>query len=165
VSVTAGVTSLNGASGALTRTTLAAYGITDGVAVSGDQTIAGNKLFTGNVLLTGGGALGYSAGGTATQNTSKSAAVPLNKLSGVITTAADALAAGAYVNFTLNNSTIGANDQIVVQATGGAVGNEYQAWVSYFATGVCVICLRNNSAAARAEAVGIRFSVFKGASS
>lgn len=112
------------------------------------------------------GAFGYGigAGGTVTQATSKSTTVTLNKTTGFITTASTALAAGAYTSFIFNNSTITATSQIVVQATGGAVGNEYQAWISYFQAGVCVICLRNNSWESRSEVVGIRFCVIEGSS-
>lgn len=118
VSVTAGVTSLNGESGALTRTTLAEYGITDGVATSGDQTIAGNKSFSGNLLATGG-ALGYGpgAGGTVVQATSKSTAVTLNKPSGQITMHNASLAAGASVVFQVTNAAVAESDCISVTAS------------------------------------------------
>lgn len=146
--------------------TLSGYGITDGVATSGDQTIAGNKSYSGNLLATGG-VLGYGvgAGGTVVQATSKTTAVTLNKPSGLIAMNNAALAAGAVAAFQLNNSFIGVNDLVVVQPTGGGAGNEYQAWVSYRAAGLCIINVRNNSAGSRSEAIPIQFNVFPGATS
>lgn len=167
LSAVAGVASLNGASGALTRTTLSEYGITDGVGTTGNQTVAGNKSFTGNVLQTGSGAIGYGvgSGGSVTQITSKATGVTLNKMSGRIVTHNATLAAGAYVSFTLTNSLISDGDILIVQATGGTTGNEYQAWCSFVQNGSAAICLRNNSAGSLAQLVGIDFAVFKRATS
>lgn len=134
---------------------------------TGNETVSGDKYFTGNVLMTGAGAIGYGAGsgGSVTQITSKATDVTLNKLSGRIITTPDNLAAGAYVSFTFNNSNIASGDIVFVQATGGVTGKEYQAWVSYSATGVCIVNLRNNSASGIAAAVGIDFVIFKRAAS
>lgn len=133
------------------------------------QTQRTNRLVidtTGNVLSTSG-AIGYGmgAGGTVVQATSKTTTVTLNKPSGLITMNNAALAGGAIVLFNLNNSFIGANDLVVVQPTGGGVGNEYQAWVSYRVTGLCVINVRNNSAGSRSDVIPIQFNVFPGATS
>lgn len=119
---------------------------------------------SGNVLATSG-ALGYGpgAGGQVTQDTSKSTAVTLNKPVGRIITAGDSLAAGDSVNFVLNNSHIGIGDIVLVVASGGATGKEYQAWVSYVTNGQCVIHLKNNSTGALSQTVGINFAIIKGA--
>ena len=167
VSVTAGVTSLNGASGALTRTTLAAYGITDGVATSGDQTIAGNKSFSGNLLVTGG-ALGYGvgAGGSVVQATSKATSVTLNKPSGYITTSNSALAGGATVVFRFNNSSVSADGSDVLSFTvAGYDADRYTVSASVFAPGVCSVSIKNNTAASLSEAIPINFAVIKTARS
>jgi len=60
--------------------------------------------------------IGYAASGqgTVTQATSKSTGVTLNKSAGQITMNNAALAAGAAVSFVLTNSTISANDTIIV---------------------------------------------------
>lgn len=113
------------------------------------------------------GPIGYGtgAGGTVTQATSKTTAVTLNKPSGFITMNNAALAAGAVAAFSLNNSFIGAHDLVVVQPTGGGIWNEYQAWVSYGATGLCLINVRNNSADSRSDPIGITFAIYSGATS
>ena len=148
-------------------TTLAGYGIVDGVGTTGNQTVAGNKSFTGNVLQTGSGAIGYGtgSGGTVTQITSKATGVTLNKMSGRIVTHDATLSAGAYVAFTFTNSLLQEGDIVITQATGGAVGNEYQAWCSVVQNGAATICLRNNSAGGLAQTVGIDFAIFKRAAS
>lgn len=149
-------------------TTLSGFGITDAVGTStGDQTISGNKSFTANILQTGTGAIGYGtgSGGTVTQITSKATGVTLNKMSGRIVMHNATLAAGAYVSFTLTNSLISSGDILIVQASGGAVGNEYQAWCSFVQDGSAAICLRNNSTGGLAQVVGIDFAIFKRAAS
>ena len=73
----------------------------------GGQLVTVTKVNAGNfLLLSGTGALGYGtgAGGTVTQLTSKSTAVTLNKPTGKITMNNAALAAGASVTFSINNS-------------------------------------------------------------
>ncbi len=119
---------------------------------------------TGNVLVTSG-ALGYGpgAGGQVTQATSKSTAVALNKPVGRIITAGNSLAAGTSVSFVLNNSHIEVGDIVLVVASGGATGVEYQAWVSYVPNGQCIIHLKNNSMGALSQSVGINFAIIKGA--
>jgi hypothetical protein len=109
--------------------------------------------------------LGYGAGsgGTATQATSKSTAVTLNKSTGQITMNAASLAAGAAVNFTLNNSLFGANDTLVCvvqSATSGAQNYTVGAYV--VAAGAAGIKLTNLTGGALAEAVVINFAILKG---
>lgn len=163
VSVTAGVTSLNGASGALTRTTLAAYGITDGVATSGDQTIAGNKSFSGNLLVTGG-VLGYGVGvgGTVVQATSKSTGVTLNRLCGQITMHNAALIAGATARFAMNNAFVGETDEVSVWLVNPINPSAYDVAVDGIGSGVCVIRLRNTTnSTSYSDSVVIGFAVRK----
>lgn len=107
--------------------------------------------------------IGYKtgAGGTVTQATSKVTAVTLNKICGQIIMNAAALAAGIEASFTLNNSTIGANDVIIVNiASGGTVGS-YLLTVGAVAAGSCSITLSNASAASLAQAVVLNFAVIK----
>lgn len=122
--------------------------------------INGNALITGGVL-----GYGVGAGGTATQTPTKTATVTINKLTGAITTASDALAGGAYTQFVFYNSHISYGDLVHVQTAGGVNGVEYQAWVSATDPGVCVVCLKNNTASPRSEAVNISFAIFKVATS
>ena len=116
---------------------------------------------SGNLTLSSG-ALGYGAGagGTVTQITSKATNVTLNKPSGRITTAADALAGGASVLFGLVNSLIAASDTISVAAVGTS---SYFASVVYTSGGAAGIRLTNITGGSLSEAVQIQFNVHKGA--
>lgn len=114
---------------------------------------------SGNLLLTSGtGALGYGtgAGGTVTQPTSKATAVPLNKSCGQITTASDALAAGASVEFTLNNSKITTSTMCDVNPVNNS---SYDVTCSAIVSGYAVIKIKNNTGASRSEALVISFKV------
>jgi hypothetical protein len=114
--------------------------------------------------------IGYSAAaqGTVTQLTSKSTGVTLNKSAGRITMNAEALAAGAAASFVLTNSTISANDAMIVNVasntTGSALG-AYTTYVSYLAAGSALITVRNLTAATSySEAVVINYAIIHGAS-
>jgi hypothetical protein len=113
--------------------------------------------------------IGYSAAaqGVVTQLTDKSTGVTLNKSAGRITMNNAALAGGAVASFTLTNSSISANDTMIVcvssNTTGSAAG-AYTTYVSYLAAGSALITLRNLSATSYSEAVIINFSIIHGAS-
>jgi len=113
--------------------------------------------------------IGYTAAaqGTVTQATSKSTGVTLNKSAGQITMNNAALAAGAAVSFVLTNSTISANDTIIVNVasnTTGSLAGAYTTYVSYLAAGSALITLRNLTAATSySEAVVINFAIIHGA--
>ena len=114
--------------------------------------------------------IGYAASGqgAVTQITSKSTGVTLNKSAGRITMNDAALAGSAAVSFILTNSTISANDTIIVcvssNTTGSAAG-AYTTYVSYLAAGSALITLRNLTASTSySEAVIINFSIIHGAS-
>lgn len=132
--------------------------------LTSNQTVAGNKSFTGNVLVTADtGSIGYGvgAGGTVTQLTSKSTAVTLNKPTGQIVTAADALAANTSVSFTLNNSSIGSYDSIVPDWS----SQNYEVSIFGTGSGTVIIKLTNTSGVSRSEAVTIGFNLIKGSNS
>lgn len=114
---------------------------------------------------TGTTVFGYStgAGGTVTQATSKTTAVTLNKLSGEITLATGALAAGAIATFTLNNNQVAAGDQIVTSHHSGGTVGPYLINGRVTGAGVCSIAIRNTSAASLNEAPVIKFNVIKSA--
>ena len=113
--------------------------------------------------------IGYTAAaqGTVTQATSKSTGVTLNKSAGQITMNNAALAAGAAVSFVLTNSTISANDTIIVNVasnTTGSLAGAYTTYVSYLAAGSALITLRNLTAATSySEAVVINYAIIHGA--
>jgi len=114
--------------------------------------------------------IGYStaAQGTVTQATDKSTGVTLNKSAGRITMNNAALAGATAVSFILTNSTISANDTMIVNigsnTTGSALG-AYTTYVSYLAAGSALITLRNLTAATSySEAVIINFAIIHGQS-
>ena len=109
--------------------------------------------------------LGYSAAaqGTVTQLTDKSTAVTLNKSAGQITMNNANLATVTTVSFTLNNTTIGAKDTLVVCIASGATVGAYLVYVSNLAAGSATISLRNFTAGTLGEAVVVNFAVVHGA--
>jgi predicted ThiF/HesA family dinucleotide-utilizing enzyme len=110
--------------------------------------------------------LGYAAAaqGTVTQLTSKSTAVTLNKSMGRITMNNASLATATNATFTLNNSTISANDTVILTISGGqATPGSYNAFANALDAGSVSITLRNISGGSLSEAVVINFCVLHGA--
>lgn len=110
--------------------------------------------------------LGYAAAaqGTVTQLTDKSTAVTLNKSMGRITMSNASLATATNATFTLNNSTISANDTVILTISGGqATAGSYNAFANSLATGSVSITLRNISGGSLSEAVIVNFCVLHGA--
>lgn len=131
---------------------------------------AGIGAIPGGLQVTGVALLGYGigAGGTATQATSKSTAVALNKPSGLITMNNAALAAGATAAFQVSNSLVAVSDSVVVSLAGGySSGVNYNVWVNVNTgtPGEFYVVLKNISAGSLSEAVRIKFEVIKGATS
>jgi hypothetical protein len=105
---------------------------------------------------------GTNSGGHVTQATSKTTAVELNRMTGLITTHNANLAAGAAVILPLNNVWVEQGDIVVLNhdssigGTTGAYGLTARADTAYAA-----ITIRNLTAGDLAEAVAIRFSILK----
>lgn len=109
--------------------------------------------------------LGYSlvAQGTATQATSKSTGVTINKSSGQITMNNAALAASTNVSFVLTNSLLSVNDVVLLNvASGAATPGTYNVFVGTVSAGSVTIVLRNISAGSLSEAVVINYCVIHG---
>jgi len=105
--------------------------------------------------------LGYGAGsgGTVTQATSKSTAVTLNKPSGQITTAADALAAGASAEFIVNNSSVASTDTVMLLASGNG---DYRVEPYTVFNGSFYVRVTNITGGSLSQAVVINYNVIKG---
>lgn len=118
-----------------------------------------------NVVTVDTGSFGYGtgSGGTVTQATSKATGVTLNKPSGQITTASDALAANTAVSFTLTNNKIAANDIPKVVIKSGATAGAYVVQVGAVAAGSCRISIRNMTAGSLSETLVLQFNIEKGA--
>lgn len=150
--------------GAVTKTLSA--NVTANVSTFPSVSATGNVLTSaGNVLVTGGtGGVGYNsgAGGTVAQTGNKSGGVTLNKQSGEITMQNTLLAAATIVSFVLTNSTIGANDLLVLQHQSGGTLGAYTLNAAC-AAGSATIYVRNETAGSLSEALVIRYAVIKGA--
>lgn len=112
--------------------------------------------------------IGYAAGagGTATQATSKSTGVTLNKICGQITMNNASLASANTVTFTLTNSTISATDTVIVNIVSGeSTDGSYQILPPKVASGSCKITLWNISSVSLGEALVLQFNVIKGVTS
>jgi hypothetical protein len=120
---------------------------------------------TGTMTLSSG-SLGYAAGngGTVIQSTSKTQPVNLNEPSGEITMDGAALAAGAIVSFTFNNTAIAATDVLILNHVSAGTLGAYSLNAACAASSA-VVYVRNNTAGSLSEAIVLRFAVFKGATS
>jgi len=106
--------------------------------------------------------LGYTAAaqGTVTQLTSKSTAVTLNTSAGRITMNNASLATSTTATFTLNNSTISANDAVILTISGGqTTPGSYNVFANSLAAGSVSITLRNISGGSLSEAIVINFAI------
>ena len=106
--------------------------------------------------------IGYTAAaqGTVTQATSKSTAVTLDKSAGQITMNNASLATATNATFVLNNSTISANDAVILTISGGqATAGSYNVFANSLSAGQVSITLRNISGGSLSEAVVINFAI------
>ena len=99
-----------------------------------------------------------TTGGTATQATSKSTAVTINATRGRITMNSAALAAGASVTFTLNNSSIASTDGLYVAYVSGGTASAY-SFTSTSASGSAQITVKNVSGGSLSEAIVVGFFI------
>jgi hypothetical protein len=110
------------------------------------------------------GALGYQAGvgGTAVQPTSKTTAVTNNKVTGQFTTNAASLAAGAAVTFVVNDTSVLATDNIILNlASGAATAGTYNYQIDAVSANSFRVWLKNISAGALAEALTFTYSIIR----
>jgi predicted ThiF/HesA family dinucleotide-utilizing enzyme len=111
--------------------------------------------------------IGYSAAaqGTVTQATSKSTAVTLDKSAGRITMNNASLATSTNATFVLNNSTISANDAVILTISGGqTTPGSYNVFANSLSAGQVSITLRNISGGSLSEAVVINYAIIHGVS-
>lgn len=135
--------------------------------IADDATVADLKTLLNADLVNGltvnqpvGLGYGTGSGGTVTQATSKSTAVTLNKPTGQITMNGAALAAGASVQFTVNNSLVDYADNVLLTLNWS--GN-YRAHVISVVHGIFIIQLTNTSGTSASDAVLLNFAIIKGA--
>ena len=107
------------------------------------------------------GTFGYGTGrGTVTQETNKSTGVTLNAPCGAVTMNGAALNADTTVSFTLTNSSITANDILLLNHISGGTAGAY-VLNAQAAAGSASINVRNITAGALSEAIVIAFAIIK----
>jgi hypothetical protein len=107
------------------------------------------------------GTFGYGAGrGTITQETNKSTGVTLNAPCGAVTMHNEALNADTTVSFTLTNSSITANDILVLNHISGGTAGAY-VLNAQAAAGSASVNVRNITAGSLSEAIVIGFAIIK----
>ena len=107
------------------------------------------------------GAFGYISGaGTITQATNKATGVALNSPTGQITLNGAALAADTNVSFTLTNSSITANDVLILNHLSAGTAGSYLL-NAQAAAGSASINVRNITSGSLSEAIVIGFAVIK----
>lgn len=109
---------------------------------------------------------GTGAGGTVTQLTSRTTGVTLNKICGQITLFAAGITGHEADEFVLTNSTIGADDTVLVCVKSGAAGatrKYYHTQVVAVSAGSCIISVGNiDNNAIASESPVLSFAVIKG---
>jgi len=137
---------------------------------TGEVNISKVDIDGGSILATT--ELGYNtgSGGTVTQGTSRTTGVTLDKITGEIVLFAGTLSGHEADEFTLTNSTIAANDVLVLNIKSGvaaATRKYYQVHVVSVSAGSCVISVGNIDNAtiptAGTDSPVIQFVVLKGA--
>lgn len=139
-------------------------GVTFTGSFSGITTIQAQNFLASNSI-----GFDTGAGGTVTQATSRTTGVTLDKPTGEITLFAASLANSTTEEFTLTNSTIGANDIVVACIKSGVASGTrryYRVAVVSVSAGSCVIAVGNvhNSVipTTGTESPVIQFAVIKG---
>ena len=151
------------------------FDLTGPLTLNGSATVAqdlvANGILSGQIVQATG-SLGYpvGTGGAVTQLTSRTTGVTLNKITGAITLVAGSLGGHDADEFTLTNSTIEANDVVMLVIKSGvdaATRKYYQVHTVTVAAGSCVISVGNIDNAtipsAGTESPVIQFVVLKGA--
>lgn len=103
---------------------------------------------------------GAGAGGTVTQITSKATNVSLNKVSGEIITTGANLNDATNVTFTVLNSQIFADDNVIVNHKSGGTAGGYQVWAHSVVAGTSFkITIRNVSGGTLGEILKLQFAI------
>jgi hypothetical protein len=126
----------------------------------GAETSVTSLTATGSITSSGTGGVGYAtgAGGAVTQGTSRTTGVTLNKRCGAITMFTAAGSATA-ASFTVTNSTVGANDVIILNQASGT--NLYVLLVTAVAAGSFTVTFYTTGGTT-SDAPVINFAVIDG---
>lgn len=142
--------------------------VSENLDIAGDVNVTGALEAVGDLITHGGlrsisstEPIGYNAGagGTVTQLTSKATAVTLNRPVGRITTHNAALAAGASVSFTVNNSAYNLTDLVILNSLNANYRVEFQDSAG---DGSFIIRVTNLTAGSLSQAVILSFAIING---
>ncbi len=131
---------------------------------AGSTNIVSVGTLTTQLRVNNTGGMGYATGqgGTVTQGTNRTTAVSLNKLSGRITLFNTTASAGTF-SFTVNNTLVTTDDQIIVnKVTGTNAANVYIPQVTQVTNGSFRISVYVPVAITTSDAPQISFFVLKG---
>ena len=124
----------------------------------------GNITATSGDFVATSGTLDVKDGGAVTQGSDRTTGVTLNKLAGKVTGNAATLAAVTIAAHTVTNSTVGANDVIIVSKVSGDA--DTSVYVDAVGAGSFDVAVRNNHASDNdTTALVYNFVVIKGSNS
>jgi hypothetical protein len=133
--------------------------------ISAIGNITGNNL-TANGTITSTGKIGYAAGSTVTQTTSRGNGVTINTLAGTVVTVSASMAVGEIDTFSVINSSVDPNNDIVLaqivspnQGTYNCIANP--AVIGGFSDGFYINIQNISGFTTSNEAITIRFMVIK----
>lgn len=118
---------------------------------------------TGALTSSGTAGIGYAtgAGGTVSQSGSKTTSVIIAKMSGQITLANSALAAGAKAAFSVSNNLFGLSDGVAVWIASGGTANAYRVNACGTAAGSFNVVVENITGGSLSESPVVGFAVIK----
>jgi hypothetical protein len=117
----------------------------------------GNLYVQGNIQYN----LGIEDGGNVTQLTNKATAVTCNGRTGRITTSSAALAGGAAVTFTVNNTFVQQYDLIILNIKDPVRADTYSATINGVGTNTFNVQIHNLDNNSRSDAVILSFAVIQ----
>jgi hypothetical protein len=151
---------VTGASGANITANLTAGNISTGGALA----VTGNAAVTGT--LTSTGKIGYASGSTVTQTTNRGNGVTINALAGTIVTTSAAMVANEIDTFSVINSSVDPNNDIVLaqivspnQGTYNCIAGP--ALIGGFSNGFYINIVNISGFTTSDETITVRFMVFK----
>lgn len=151
--------------GASPAPTINGFSITNSVGISGTGNISGNNI-SATGTLTATGKIGYASGSTVTQITSRGTGVTINAIAGTIITTSVAMVANEIDTFSVINSSVDPNNDIVLaqivspnQGTYNCIANP--AVIGGFSNGFYINIVNISGFTTADETITIRFMVIK----
>jgi hypothetical protein len=152
-------------SGASPAPSINGFSITNSAGISGNGNISGNNI-SATGTLTATGKIGYASGSTVTQTTSRGNGVTINAIAGTIITTSAAMAVNEIDTFSVINSSVDPNNDIVLaqivspnQGTYNCIANP--AVIGGFSNGFYINIVNISGFTTSDETITVRFMVIK----